>query len=259
MQPFVGRTAELENLHKLFGKGTASLVVIHGRRGIGKSRLAQQFASRTPHYIFTGVSRAADQKKEIALQMEYEGDCSSATWEDLFFHIAQKTQQGKIVLVLDEIRLIGTNEPLFLKNFALAWNLHFKNNPNLILILCCPTCNWINENIFNDKEFEEIISLNILLEELPLHECNEFWNIDQYSTLDKLKVLSLTGGIPLYLEDLIPASLDVETNIKKLFQKENFYSELDRVFPICLKAEFQYIKKLLKNWRMDHAIRKKFM
>ena len=65
MHPFVGRTAELENLHKLFGKETASLVVIHGRRGIGKSRLAQQFASSAPHYIFSGVSRAADQKKRL--------------------------------------------------------------------------------------------------------------------------------------------------------------------------------------------------
>ena len=256
MHPFIGRTSELENLHKLFGKGTASLVVIHGRRGIGKSRLAQQFASSAPHYIFSGFSRAADQKKEIALQMEYDGESSSVTWEDLFFHLAQKALQGKIVLVLDEIGWIGANDPLFLKHFVLMWDLYFKNNPNLIFILCCPTCNWTNESILNNKELTERISLNILLEELPLHECSEFWGIDQYSTLDKLKVLSLTGGVPLYLEDLIPPSLDVEANIKKLFQKENFYSEFDRIFSDMPQSRTLVYKKIIERLAQESCDQK---
>ena len=40
------------------------------------------------------------------------------------------------------------------------------------------------------------ISLDLILEELPLHECNEFWSGEKnrVSAFDKLKVLSVVGG-----------------------------------------------------------------
>ena len=43
MQPFVGRENELRRLQDLSRSGRASLVVIKGRRRIGKSRLAEEF------------------------------------------------------------------------------------------------------------------------------------------------------------------------------------------------------------------------
>ena len=42
-------------LEELFKKKTASLVVIRGRRRVEKSRLAQEFAHKTPHYVFSGL------------------------------------------------------------------------------------------------------------------------------------------------------------------------------------------------------------
>lgn len=53
---FVGRKRELQMLGELFKKKSASLVVIRGRRRIGKSRLAQEFARKTPHYVFSDLS-----------------------------------------------------------------------------------------------------------------------------------------------------------------------------------------------------------
>ena len=55
---FVGRKRELQMLGELFKKKSASLVVIRGRRRIGKSRLAQEFAQKTPHFVFSGLPPA---------------------------------------------------------------------------------------------------------------------------------------------------------------------------------------------------------
>ena len=44
MSHFIGREYELKLLHNLFTKKSASLVLIKGRRRIGKSRLAEEFA-----------------------------------------------------------------------------------------------------------------------------------------------------------------------------------------------------------------------
>lgn len=44
MKPFVGRKNELQRLEDLAKASRASLAVIKGRRRIGKSRLAEEFA-----------------------------------------------------------------------------------------------------------------------------------------------------------------------------------------------------------------------
>ena len=44
--PFIDRAYELDLLKDLLNKKTASLVVIKGRRRIGKSRLVEEFAEK---------------------------------------------------------------------------------------------------------------------------------------------------------------------------------------------------------------------
>jgi len=52
--PFIGRKQELETLRRLLTKNVASLVVIRGRRRIGKSRLIQEFAKDYKFCQFSG-------------------------------------------------------------------------------------------------------------------------------------------------------------------------------------------------------------
>lgn len=238
---FVGRKRELQMLGDLFKKKSASLVVIRGRRRIGKSRLAQEFAQKTPHYVFSGLPpavgiTAADQREEFARQIQRELKMPlprADDWGDLFWHLSQSTQKQKIVLVLDEISWMGSKDPTFLGKLKTAWDLYFKNNPQLVLILCGSISSWIEENILSSTGFMGRISLDIILEELPLYECNEFWNAEQgrVSAFDKLKVLSVMGGVPRYLEEILP-NQSAETNIEKLcFRKEGFlFNEFERIF-----------------------------
>ena len=48
---FVGREKELEKLNVFLKKKSASLIVIRGRRRIGKSRLIEEFAKKTTFFI----------------------------------------------------------------------------------------------------------------------------------------------------------------------------------------------------------------
>ena len=238
---FIGRKRELFMLGELFNKKSASLVVIRGRRRIGKSRLAQEFANKTPHYIFSGLPptaevSSADQKEEFARQIQREMKIPlprADDWGDLFWHLSQQTQKEKVVLVLDEISWMGSKDPTFLGKLKTAWDLYFKNNPQLVLILCGSISSWIEKNILSSTGFMGRISLDIVLEELPLRECNEFWNAEQdrVSAFDKLKVLSVMGGVPRYLEEILP-NQSAETNIQRLcFQKEGFlFNEFERIF-----------------------------
>jgi len=102
----------------------------------------------------------------------------SDDWGDLFWHLSQHAQKGKTVLVLDEISWMGSKDPTFVAKLKTAWDLYFKNNPQLVLILCGSISSWIEKNILSSTGFMGRISLDIILEELPLYECNEFWNTE---------------------------------------------------------------------------------
>ena len=68
--PFVGRCQELEQLKSLTRKKTSSLVVVYGRRRIGKSRLIEEFGKEFRFLRFSGIpptpkTTAQDQKNEF--------------------------------------------------------------------------------------------------------------------------------------------------------------------------------------------------
>ncbi len=77
MTAFVGRDLELAKLKELARLNVPSLVVIKGRRRVGKSRLATEFAARLSGYrsiLITGMApddkvTAADEREDFASQL----------------------------------------------------------------------------------------------------------------------------------------------------------------------------------------------
>lgn len=255
---FIGRKRQLKMLNELWEKRSASLIVIRGRRRIGKSRLAEEFANNTAHYIFSGQPPSKgftkkDQKEDFAIQLQRELKIPlprADDWGDLFWHLAENTKNGSCVIVLDEISWMGSKDRTFLGKLKTAWDLYFKKNPKLILILCGSISSWIERNILSSTGFMGRISLNIILEELPLHECNEFWNSQQsvVSSFDKFKILSVTGGVPRYLEEIMPLK-SAEDNIRRMcFQKEGFlFDEFEHIFSDLFSTRSEMYKKIVQR------------
>jgi AAA+ ATPase superfamily predicted ATPase len=74
MDDFYGRHRELGILNELLDKRSASLVVIRGRRRIGKSRLAEKFSESFPKsFTFMGLSpeEGITDEMESTLQMHW--------------------------------------------------------------------------------------------------------------------------------------------------------------------------------------------
>jgi hypothetical protein len=111
-----------------------------------------------------------------------------------------------MIVLFDEISWMGSKDPDFLGKLKNAWDLYFKKNPKLIFILCGSVSSWIDKNILSHTGFLGRISYRLTLEELPLKDCNQFWSSagGQISAYEKLKVLSITGGVPRYLEEIKP-------------------------------------------------------
>jgi hypothetical protein len=101
---------------------------------------------------------------------------------------------------------MGSLDPTFLGKLKNAWDLQFSNNSKLILILCGSVSSWIEKNIIKSTGFLGRPSLYLTLEALPLSDCDHFWDGKGHgiSIYEKLKILSVTGGVPRYLELINP-------------------------------------------------------
>ena len=254
---FIGRENELELLQNLFHKRVSSMVVCRGRRRIGKSRLIQEFGKRATRYLeFQGLPpreglSARDQLNGFARQLSQQTSLPVLhfdSWTQAFSILATQLGKEKTVLLLDEISWMAAGDRDFAGQLKIAWDTQLKKLPRLIVILCGSVSSWINENILNNTGFAGRLSLELTINQLSLFHCNRFWREkeDRISSIEKLKMLSITGGVPRYLEEIIPDE-PVENTIKRLcFSKEGFlYSEFDQIFSDIYSKKAPYYKNIL--------------
>jgi uncharacterized protein len=255
---FLGRERQLEMLRDLLDLRIASLVVLKGRRRIGKSRLAEEFGKSLKTLSFLGLApeehvTAQTQRKHFVRQLQQQlniGGLLADDWDDLFYHLAHRVSSGRIVIIFDEINWMGSKDPTFLPKLKTAWDMHFSKNPELILILSGSMSGWIERNILSSTGFFGRINLDMTLKELPLHQCAQFWGEQgkHLSTYEKFKVLSVIGGVPRYLE-LIKSEQSAEQNIDRLCFKEEgmLFNEYDRIFSDLFSRKSTRYKRMVEQ------------
>jgi AAA+ ATPase superfamily predicted ATPase len=267
MSRFIGRKEELKLLKGLFEKRVASFAVIYGRRRVGKSRLVEEFGRLLNLYTFSGLppqphTTIQTQLAEFARQMSRLFNIPNlffSDWGDAFSQLASYVKKGRVILFFDEITWLGSCDPDFLGKLKNAWDMYFKKNDHLILIVCGSVSGWINKNILSNTGFYGRISLKIHLKDLPLRDCDEFWlpQNHQISSQEKLKILAVTGGIPKYLEE-IKSNCSAEENIRQLCFLESglLFNDFEYIFSALLERRSDIYDKIilqLKEKNLDQS------
>lgn len=257
MKPFVGRKNELRRLEDLSKSGRACLAVIKGRRRIGKSRLAEEMGKGKEFLSFTGLApvkgvTAQDQRDAFARQLTTLFRLPPLTfidWSDAFAYLSRYLTEKSTVILLDEISWMGSKDPTFISKLKVWWDLVLQNYPSVLLILCGSISTWIDKNIINSTAFFGRVSLYVELGELFIPECRKLLNLQGFkgSDLDFFKILSITGGIPWYLEQ-IQAHQSADENIKRLCFEKNglLVHEFDRIFNDLFSSRGEIYKKIIK-------------
>ena len=223
---FLGREKELSSLRLLLEKPMASLVACRGRRRIGKSTLFREFARREK-LGFISIEGLGPRKGQTnADQLRNFGERLAEqtrgkllipkTWPEAFRLLSKRIpKRGRQLVLLDEISWMGRHEPDFPGYLKNGWDDELKHHDNLILVVCGSVSSWVRRNMLDSATFGGRFSRDIVLKELPLRQCAEFWK-DRRADLasrELLDVLSVTGGVPRYLEEVNP-SLSAAENIR---------------------------------------------
>ena len=245
VRSFYGREDELRKLRLLLRTKKADLVVVKGRRRIGKSRLVREFAKQAAGegyrcVTFTGLvpgsHSSGDEREDFAQQLATEFRIPpprADDWNTLLWTLADRVKVGRHVVVLDEINWLGGKDPTFLGKLKNTWDRYLSSTPELLVILCGSLSGWIESNLLRNTGFLGRISLDMTLHELPLHDCDRFWGKrrTRITAFEKLQLLSVTGGVPRYLEEIDP-SRSAGENLRRLcFEREGLlFREFDNLF-----------------------------
>ena len=258
---FVGREEQLGQLKALWRKPVASLVTCRGRRRIGKSTLIEEFArrNRVRFIKLEGVEPQPGVNNETQLtafarQLAEQTGCDDSplgNWFNAFARLAKTLNpREKTVLLIDEISWMGKYDAAFPGELKYAWDNRFSKNPKLIMILCGSVSNWIDKKILKGRGFVGRPSLNLLVPELSMRECAAFWRRGgcKVSSTEIIDVLSVTGGVPKYLENVDP-SMSADENIKRLCFMSGalLVDEFDEIFNDALDANLGLKRRMLMS------------
>ena len=106
---FIGRRKELDAMQSLYDKDGFGMMVIYGRRRIGKSTLINEFIKNKNAIFYTATKVGQNRNLELfakqvisVLDPDFESASFPST-EDIFNFITKKLPDKKIVLVIDEL------------------------------------------------------------------------------------------------------------------------------------------------------------
>ena len=257
---FYGRESDLNELLTLWNKRVSSLITCRGRRRIGKSTLIREFAKKSKARLIqlegvrprVGLSNEDELRhfsRMLAAQTAAENSLPE-NWLIAFKRLGEQIRDNeRTVVLLDEISWMGHYDELFADTLKTAWELYFKPHDRLVVAACGSVSSWIKENIIDNGAFMGRRSGDFVLHELPLKDCVKFWG-RAAETIDKgeiLDVLSVTGGVPKYLENVNPA-WSADENIRNLCYRPGglLLDEFNEIFNDTLDENLATKRKMLE-------------
>ncbi|MCL2367269.1 MAG: ATP-binding protein, partial [Oscillospiraceae bacterium] len=142
MKRFVNRERELDALEEQYASDGASLVVLYGRRRVGKTTLINEFIKdkKAMYFLANEENETLSMKNFTEVLSEYTGkeylkSASFESWKDLFEVFLKHDHGTKKLLVIDELPYMVNANPAFPSILQWVWDTWFIKE-NVMLILC---------------------------------------------------------------------------------------------------------------------------
>ena len=201
---FINREQELEALEQMYHSGNAEFFVLYGRRRIGKTELLLQFCKNRPSIYFLASQQKEhdhlQQLKQVAQHVIDDPLLENITfndWESALIYFAQKSQEERLILVLDEFQYLCEDNAALPSLIQRFWDLHGKNS-NLFLILCGSQVSFMEREVLAERSpLYGRRTGQLQLMPLTYRDSGSFF--PDYSSKEKLIIYGMLGGIPAYL------------------------------------------------------------
>lgn len=220
---FIGRTRELATLNRLADDDAFRMIVVYGRRRIGKTTLIQEFCRNRRALSFTATEVSdADNLRGFSSAIrrffnEPEMWGAFPDWSAAFDYIAVKAQQDPshpMVIVFDEFPYAAAAAPSLPSVLQVAIDQSFLQT-NATMILCGSNEGFMESRVLGSKSpLYGRRDSQMHLAPLTLHEAVELMPTDA-SWEDQINYYAALGGTPYYLSRL-SNDLSFTANLERL-------------------------------------------
>ena len=214
---FVKRAAEQKLLEDQYASTGNNLVILYGRKGMGKTTLIRDFLEdKKLAYYYEGTE--CDDRLQLELmyrRAEYLVTASQpADYFQLFSQVADAKEE-KAIIVLDEFHYIIKNSESILEGLKL---LGIQNRP-VMFVLCSSSIRWVENEMIEDLgSFSTSITAYRKLKEFAFVDLVKCFPNSSVETC--IYINAVLGGIPEYL-NYWQEALSVEQNIIQLLLYKN--------------------------------------
>ncbi len=202
---FWDRKQELQTLEREYQRAGGSLVVIYGRRRVGKTTLIKEFIHDKPAMYFLADERleSVQRGRFQAVLSDFSGDpllarVTANDWDTLFDLLIQRLDWSqKIVLVIDEFQYLAKTTPGFPSFMQGIWDEKFKEM-NIMLILCGSLVGMMRRLCLDSgSPLYGRRTGQIRLQPLQF---TDYLDIFDLPFNEIVPLYAITGGIPRYIE-----------------------------------------------------------
>lgn len=227
MKTFVDREQEMDTLQSEYERDGSALVVLYGRRRVGKTTLISEFIKGKKALFFLASEETESQnrkafKEKVAefIDSDLLRSADVKTWNALFKVIVDTQFDSKPVIVLDEFQYLGKANPAFPSIFQRIWEELLKER-QIMVILCGSLISMMeSQTLAYGSPLYGRRTAQIRLTQIPFAYYHEFF--PNKSRRELIEMYAVTGGVPKYIE-LFSESKDIYSAIGKCVLNRSGY------------------------------------
>jgi len=227
----IGRAKELAVLDEALHSDRAEMVVVYGRRRVGKTYMIEQFYNKPTICMVSLIGQSganmttqlSNAKNRLFDNYGIELD-GVKNWSELFegiknYHQRIKEECEHFVLFVDELPWIATAKSGFIGALSYVWNSYFEKHNSVTVVLCGSAASWMVKKVIEERGgLHQRITRQIPLYPFNLQESEAYLKERGFNYLSRKEIVDIymiLGGVAQYLSFLTPKK-SVAQNINDL-------------------------------------------
>ena len=241
---FVDRLDELRSLSDLLRRGRPTLLLLYGRRRVGKTRLVQEFmGGKRGLYFYVPNAEEKTILSEFSrvVEDEFFGGFTFASFSSFMEYLAKRCGEGFIVAIDEFQRLINVDGAMSM--IQKYWDERLSKS-KCFLILSGSSVGAIRRvALRGDAPLYGRRTATLKIE--PLKYLHLFEWFRRYSAEDLIKVYGAFGGTPAYLEHIDEGKTPEENVVEKILSKRSpLHDEPEMLLMEEIRAPQRYMDML---------------
>ncbi len=237
---FVDREKELRALRERWKRGKAELIIVYGRRRVGKTAILKEFLGEAGGVYLLGRQQSEmDHLRRFSQVLaEHFGDkfvekSPFANWDAFFEYIHQKAVKERVTVVFDEFPYVVAGSPHLPSVIQDYWDSKLHST-KVFMVLCGSSIGMMEELLGARSPLYGRRTGQIQVKPFPFGSARLFF--PRYDFREQIVAYAILGGTPGYLVQF-EDKLSVFDNIREKILRTDAFLYQDPVFVLREEVE----------------------